>query len=99
MNMNLPFGEAVLCTLQSLNPIRRRSFTFSAVSFSVAAGAAVGSVLIAWAIAEGYWRSLALLSVVAAIPLALVWPVVLAFGAYTFAIPFDSINLAGGSTI
>jgi O-Antigen ligase len=57
--------------------------------------------LIAWAIATESWRLLVVVVLAALSPLVLRWPITVAFGAYAFLVPFDSVAVvagAGGAT-
>jgi O-antigen ligase len=57
--------------------------------------------LIAWAIATESWRLLVVVVLAALSPLVLRWPITVAFGAYAFMVPFDSVAVvtgAGGAT-
>jgi putative inorganic carbon (hco3(-)) transporter len=51
-----------------------------------------GAAFLGWNVAQERWL---LLVAVAAVPLVLLWPVPLAFGAYAFLVPFDSVALIG----
>jgi O-antigen ligase len=67
----------------------------------VVAALALGP-LITWAIVEESWRILAFLVLAALLPILLRWPVEVAFGAYAFFIPLDTVAVVastGGTTI
>jgi O-antigen ligase len=53
--------------------------------------------LFGWALAEQNLIVLALLGVVALIPLVIRWPIVSTFGLYAFLVPFDSVAALSGS--
>jgi O-antigen ligase len=58
--------------------------------------------LISLAIALEAWKLLALLLLIAGVPVLLHWPVVVAFGLYALVIPFDlvaALSSAGGATV
>lgn len=60
-------------------------------------GLGAGSALIlGLAVVRGNWLYLALFGVLAAIPVAVRWPVQASLGIYAFLIPFDSIAVLGG---
>jgi O-antigen ligase len=71
--------------------------TDSALPIGIASVAALAiGPLIVWAITEEKWRLLVLVAVVAVAPLVLRWPIAVAFGAYAFVLPFDSVALVSG---
>jgi O-antigen ligase len=57
--------------------------------------------LVAWTISEEAWRLLVLVALAALSPIALRWPISVAFGAYAFVLPFDTVSVianTGGAT-
>lgn len=58
--------------------------------------AAGGALVLGWAIGGGRWSYLVLFIAVAAIPIAIRWPVQTSLGLYAFLIPFDPILALGG---
>jgi O-antigen ligase len=60
---------------------------------------AVGTALVLGrAIFQENWRYLAALGLLAAIPLAIRWPVAMSLGLYAFLVPFDSVSTLGQGT-
>jgi hypothetical protein len=68
----------------------------------VVAIAALGiGPLVGWAVAEEQWSLVVLVALAGLSPILLRWPVVVAFGAYAFLVPFDSVAGIGfgGATL
>jgi O-antigen ligase len=68
----------------------------------VVAIAALGvGPLVGWAVAEEQWSLVVLVALAGLSPIILRWPVVVAFGAYAFLVPFDSVAGIGfgGATL
>jgi hypothetical protein len=85
--------------IRALPPWRFASVTPSDIMVVVWLGLALA---IGWAVAQEEWQLLIFIALAALLPLALRWPVVVAFGVYAFLVPFDSVTLftvAGGATI
>jgi O-antigen ligase len=71
------------------------------IGIGIVAALGIGP-LIVWAITEESWRLLTLVLLAALSPIALRWPVTVAFGAYAFVLPFDSVGVVadtGGATV
>ena len=71
------------------------------IGIGIVAALGIGP-LIVWAITEESWRLLTLIVLATLSPIALRWPVTMAFGAYAFVLPFDSVAMVadtGGATI
>jgi O-antigen ligase len=71
------------------------------IGLGIVAALGIGP-LIVWTITEESWRLLTLVLLAALSPIALRWPVTVAFGAYAFVLPFDSVAVVadtGGATI
>jgi len=90
----------------SLLPGRARAFALPwgvTLSTGVCLVAALGvAPLFGWALARERWILIAVLAMVASVPLLIRWPIVSTFGLYAFFLPFDSVatlSEAGGTTL
>lgn len=79
------------------------SLSSPGLALGVAGLAALGlAPLVGWALAGEHWLILALLGILAVLPVVARWPVISTFGLYVLLVPFDSVaDLAalGGSTL
>jgi O-antigen ligase len=66
------------------------------VGLGIVAAVVIGP-LIVWTITEESWRLLTLVLLATLSPIALRWPITVAFGAYAFVLPFDSVAVVAGS--
>ncbi|MDE2321486.1 MAG: O-antigen ligase family protein [candidate division NC10 bacterium] len=75
--------------------IQRSRITQQALVIGLGAGSAL---ILGLAMVRGNWLYLTLFGALAAIPVAVRWPVQASLGVYAFLIPFDSIAVLGGGS-